>query len=40
MAAGYAANALVGIFAGVELSYWFGFGKNRLALEAEDAYKR
>jgi hypothetical protein len=29
-----------GIFAGVELSYWFGFGKNRLALEAEDAYKR
>jgi|SRR5688572_9396973 len=29
-----------GVFAGVELSYWFGFGKNRLALDAEDAYKR
>jgi hypothetical protein len=29
-----------GVFAGVELSYWFGFGKNRLQLEVEDAYKR
>lgn len=29
-----------GIFAGVELSYWFGFGKNRLALELDDAYQR
>ena len=29
-----------GIFAGVELGYWFGFGRNRLDLEVEEAYQR
>jgi hypothetical protein len=29
-----------GVFAGVELSYFFGYGKNRLELDVEKAYRK
>ena len=29
-----------GVFAGFEVAYWFGYGKNRLELEVDDAYKK
>ena len=29
-----------GFFIGVEIEYWFGFEKNRLALDVDEAYKR
>ncbi len=29
-----------GLFAGVEVAYWFGYGKNRLDLDVDDAFKK